>query len=812
MRRILIGCLCSVLTVHAAAQMVTGIVQDSITHAPVKFVTIGIRRPESDSVSRETITDDKGRFVFGKLQQGTFEVTLSFVGYSPKKLPIVITADSKTINLGIIFLGPRAEMLKEVIVDSKKSLIEERIDRTVYNVERDKTTGGGDATDALRRVPLLSVDIDGNVTLRGSPNIKVLINGKPSTIGANNLADALKQIPADQIRSVEVITSPSAKYDADGSAGIINIILKKNELRGVILDMDGAIGLRASFFGLDGGYRNNKMGLAIGGFGRESYNVTGEYNNVQTVGSETTYQTAGIRKGDLSGNYNLGWDYEPDKNNYMTASLRYNLLNSHNYQDNLRTDSYQGAIPDSTILNQVQMTGKSGTVDMSFDYTHAFARPQREFSFLTLFSRTDRTNGFTSAQQSPADDSLIGKLRNNNISSNQEITLQADYQSPIDSSQLLDVGAKYIIREVVSDYEYLSAAGNGEYMPDLSPSLTNQFIYHQKVTTGYFDYTLTTKSAYSFRAGARYEFTSISAQIPNPTAYAASIPSYGVLMPGIIIARRLKNGKMIKLAYNRRIQRPSIQFLNPNLVASNPLSVTTGNPTLGPEYSNNIEISYNTAIQRTTLNFAGFYRHTTNAIESLSLPSPGGDTIYKTYANIGKESTGGLNIFANLVIGQKVSLSGGADLYYTVLDNDPPLADTADAYYAGHNKGWIFSGRLSGGYTFKKGWSLYIYSVYRGRQVQIQGYQSGFPYYSLTLRREFLKKKGTIGLGMENFFSPGIAVKNYVQSEALTQQSTTLTHTLSFRLNLSYKIGKLTVEKMERKKKSITNDDQKQEP
>ncbi|HEV3325900.1 MAG TPA: TonB-dependent receptor plug domain-containing protein, partial [Puia sp.] len=285
MHRIVIGCLCSVLVAHAAAQTVTGVVKDSV------------------------------------------------------------------------------KMLQAVIVRTRKSLIEERIDRTVYNVEKDKTISG-DATDVLRRVPLLSVDIDGNVTLRGSANFKVLINGKPSTIAANNLADALKQIPADQIRSVEVITSPSAKYDADGSAGIINIILKKNELRGVLLNTDMAIGLRSSYFGLDGEYLNKKMGVSIGGFGRANYNVTGEYNNVQAVGSGTTYQTAGIRKNALSGNYNLGWDYEPDKNNFMTASLRYSFLNGDNYQDNLRTEGYQGAVPDSTLFNPVQVTGRSGTVDM----------------------------------------------------------------------------------------------------------------------------------------------------------------------------------------------------------------------------------------------------------------------------------------------------------------------------------------------------------------------------------------------------------------------------------------------------------------
>ena len=163
-----------------------------------------------------------------------------------------------------------AKTLKVVVVKGKRALIEEKLDRTIYHVERDKSLTGGDATDALRRVPLLSVDIDGNVTLRGSANVKILINGKPSTITAGNLADALKQIPVDQIRSVEVITSPSVKYDADGSAGIINIVLKQDRLYGILINPDMAIGTRASFLGINGAYNNDKMSFSIGGFGRAS--------------------------------------------------------------------------------------------------------------------------------------------------------------------------------------------------------------------------------------------------------------------------------------------------------------------------------------------------------------------------------------------------------------------------------------------------------------------------------------------------------------------------------------------------------------
>ena len=674
-----------------------------------------------------------------------------------------------------------AKTLKAVVVKGKRALIEEKLDRTVYNVERDKSLTGGDATDALRRVPLLSVDIDGNVTLRGSANIKVLINGRPSTITASNLADALKQIPVDEIKTVEVITSPSVKYDADGSAGIINIVLKQDRLHGILINPDMAVGTRASFLGINGAYNNKKMSFSIGGFGRATYNVTGTYGNVQTVGPETISQEAATRKSELTDNYNMGWEYDIDTNNFLNTTMRYSQFNSHNYQDNLVSNFYTGSALDSSESNQVAITGRSGTVDATVDFTHAFGR-SKELSFLTLLSRTGGTSGFTNAQ-----------AVNNDRSSNQEITLQVDYQTPLDSSQLFEFGGKYIIRQVISDYSYAAQA---------SPELTNRFTYNQNVTAAYLEYTLTTRTPFSLRAGARYEYAGISAGLANPGVTLPAIPSYGVLVPALNLGWRLPNGKLIKLGITRRIQRPSIQYLNPNVVAATPGSISTGDPTLGPEYSDNIELGYNTEIRDMTIGLSTFYRRTTGAIEPVSLPVASGDTIERTYANIGTEHTSGLDVFANLDLGQKLSLSGGADLYYTDLNGGQ-----AGQGAGGHNTGWVVSGRLSGGYTFAKGWSMYLYSYYRGSQVLLQGYQTGFPYYSLTLKRELAKKRGTIGLGAENFLSHEIPVTTKLNSSGLSQSTTNLNRTLSLRVYMSLTLGKLRVEREGRQKKAVTNDD-----
>ncbi|RZK34737.1 MAG: TonB-dependent receptor, partial [Hymenobacter sp.] len=216
---------------------ITGTVTEAATGKPVSYATVSVLDGAGKAINGGVAGDD-GKFVLPGIPAGTYTVQITFLGFKDETRPGVVVPAGGTLALGSIKLGASAQALKEVVVTGRKQLIEERVDRTIYNADVDKTTAGGDASDVLRRVPLLSVDLDGNVSLRGSSNIRVLINNKPSTIAASSIADALKQIPADQIQTVEVITSPSAKYDAEGSGGIINIVLKNNNLRGGTLSLD----------------------------------------------------------------------------------------------------------------------------------------------------------------------------------------------------------------------------------------------------------------------------------------------------------------------------------------------------------------------------------------------------------------------------------------------------------------------------------------------------------------------------------------------------------------------------------------------
>ncbi|MBF9223689.1 TonB-dependent receptor domain-containing protein [Hymenobacter ruricola] len=804
---------------RAAAGRVSGTVTDAATGKPVSYASVAVLDAAGTPVNGGVCGDD-GKFVLPGIPAGTYKVQVSFVGYKNEERPgVVVTAGAAT-DLGTVKLEVSAQKLGEVVVTAQKPLIEERVDRTVYNAENDQTARGGDATDVLKRVPLLSVDLDGNVSLRGSSNIRVLINNKPSAIAANSIADALRQIPAEQIKTVEVITSPSAKYDAEGSGGIINIITKTNNLSGGTLGIDASVGTRSSNINLNGSLRTGKMGFSLNAGGRAGYNIPGSFTNEQTVrtlaqsyrdpvtgvvtnipaSSYSTLQSADTKQNQGFGRSVLGWDYDIDPHNSLQASLSYGARRSNNDQSRLTTISTSSQ---GNSVRDVSVVDNSGTVDASLNYTHTFEKPQQEFSILTLYSRNDRTNDFTNTVLN-SDFSTASRLRNDNPSANEEFTVQADYQSPIGKTQVLEFGAKDILRRVNSDYSYLEAQGeNGAFVPRPGVTLNNGFNYRQNVAAGYVAYTMSLPKGFTLKPGVRYEYTTISADFKD--GKAVDIPDYGVLVPSVNFSRKLANGNVVKLAYNRRIQRPSLQFLNPNRQQSNPLVYTEGNPNLEPEYTNNYELGYSTLVKKVNLNLSAFARNTTGSIQSVRTPDVDANNVPTGiqrvgYANIGNEDAYGASVFASVNSG-KFNLNGGVDTYYAVLKNN-----VSDAFYNASNQGLVASGRLFGSYKFTDVWALQAFGFYRGRQVQLQGEQSGFGFYGLSVRRDFADKKGSFGLGAQNFFTNSINIRNTIASPLLDQTSVNVLHNLSFQVNFSYRIGKLTAGPT-RRGKSINNDD-----
>jgi hypothetical protein len=315
-------------------------------------------------------------------------------------------------------------------------------------------------------------------------------------------------------------------------------------------------------------------------------------------------------------------------------------------------------------------------------------------------------------------------------------------------------------------------------------------------------YTYSAKSGYSFKGGARYEYTVINAF--TRTEANIDIPEYGVLVPSFNASKKLKKGT-VKASYNRRIQRPSIQFLNPNVQNANPLSETVGNPKLDPEFTNNFELGYSTFIKGTSLNLTGFVRNSNNAIQSLRQVVRD-SVIQTTYGNLGIENAYGASIFSNISMG-KLSFNVGGDIYFADMLN--PGSDLTPRV---SNSGWVYSGRGFGSYTLGNGWAVQGFGFYRGRRVNLQGFQGGFGTYSVGVRKEFKNKKGSVGAGLENFLAPSMKIRNSVVTntgtQSINQNSFTEMRNFSFRVNVSYRIGKMSFDQPRRRGgRSVNNDD-----
>ncbi len=772
-----------------------GIVKDSTSGSPVEFANVAVTDPATRKPINGTVCDEKGKFSISKVAKGRYQVVISFIGYHTKTIEVILSDKKNNADLGSLRLGLSAKVLHEIIVQGQKSLVEEKVDRTVYHAENDLTTKGGDATDVLKRVPMLTVDMDGNVSLKGSTGVIVLINNKPSTITSNSVADALKQIPADMIKNVEVITSPSSKYDAEGSAGIINIVLKKNTLEGVFLTADGSVGNRGSNIGLQSSYRKDKMGFSLAGFNRNTYNVIGQFYNQQTTRQNgdtvLNIQSANTYTNGVTNQFTLGWDYDINKMNSLAASVRYGQRNQNSYQDQLFTQTYPLLGPAAFRLQKVKTTTVSDNVDASLNYTRTFVKKDREFDFMAIYSRNNPTTGFVTDSLSQIDYEVLNSYKNVNRGYTQEVTLQADFQEPIKPNQLIEFGAKDITRRVNSEYTSSKAVGaNGEYQMFGSPLLSNGFNYNQSITSGYASYTLTTANDYTLRAGGRYEYTYIHAHFQGKPDI--QIPSYGVLVPSINFSRKLKNGNLVKASYNRRIQRPSLRDLNPNLQASNPLSATIGNPNLKPEYTDNYELAYKTFIKSASINLSTFIRNNTNDIQQARIVRH--DTIIAIYQNIGAENNYGVSIFVSVPFSNRFSINGGTDMYYRVLKNN-----SNDPFINATNHGLVRNYRLFGNYSFSNGWAVQFFSSFPGRNINLQGYRTNPISYSLGVKKDVMHKNGSLGLGLDNFATSSYQVRSQLTSAYLTQLTTNALYLFAVKVNFSYKIGKLSQDKKSKK-------------
>lgn len=763
---------------------ITGILMDSTTNKPVEFATIVLIEPKTNKQLDGTITDEKGEFKFPEVKLGTYDLQISFIGYSAKTLKtITLTPQKPDVNFNKVLLAPDGLLLNEVTVTGQAAVVENQIDKLVYNAEKDVTSLGGDASNVLQKVPLLSVDAEGNVSLRGSSNVQILINGKPSTMFSSNAADALKTIPADQIKSVEVITSPTAKYDGEGSGGIINIITKKKSLEGFTGSVSGSIGNRQSRGSLNLNLTRGRFGLNFNGSGwyapdRPSYS---DYLRVDQVGSgqERTLQQHG--EGD-SKNYgprfNLGMFYDWNAYNNISTSFGFRGFGRSN---NNITDA---TFIDPTLgLNQIYTRnsfsdGLNSGFDWNTDYKRTFKKPEQELriGFQWDTEVNDSENNF---DQSGNEESLRLRNRNENLGTNSELTAQVDYVQPISKAVKLETGGKGIIRNIKSDFSSSNFDFNDQLFIE-NPNASDIFFYDQNVYAGYASFNIKLGDKTGVIVGGRYEQTSIKGSYDiDETTFSNS---YGNFLPSLILSRNLTQSSSLKLSYNKRIRRPGLRFVNPYVDQSDPRDLTVGDPTLLPEISNQLELNYSTFVKGIVLNTSVFYRITEDNIESFLKVTEEGVSL-NTFRNIGQTESIGASFFTSINIKEKLTLRSSATIstYSSQATIEGVALDRTSVQW---------NGNLNGTWILKNGFRAEAFGFYNSPRQSIQGFRASYSMFSFGIVKEF-SKKFSMGINVSQPFSRDLKFRNESEGPDFYLESVNAVANRSIGLNINYRFGKL---------------------
>jgi outer membrane receptor protein involved in Fe transport len=565
---------------------IKGLVVDSATNKPMDFVTVALSDTKTKAGVKTLLSKTDGSFEFTRVTPKGYQVTLAFVGYANK----VITIDStnKDTNLGKIAMAASTGQLKEVTISAVKPIIKQESDRVTYDVQADPESKALTALDMFRKIPLITVDATDNIKLKGNSNYKILINGKPSAMVARNPSDVFKSMPASNIERIEVITTPPAKYDAEGLAGIINVITKKNADQGY----NGNISTRYnSVWGpgvnVNATVKQGKFGLnGYTGYGRRFKRTTAFSNDQLFIASGTTVSQNGERSnsGDnLYGSAELS--YELDSLNLFTGNVEF--YGGSNGLDNTQT-SIQGNVNGSVAQSYRQITtgdGKYKGIDMGLNYQLGFKRNKDQL--LTASYRYSKSP-YTQLTDNRFFDELNYKnpdFQQYNNSGNREQTIQLDYVHPLKKLNI-EAGAKGILRDNFSDFNTDTLAGT-QYIR--VPAQSNSFDYGQDVYSIYNSYQLKLKK-WVFKGGLRLEHTNVNANFIS--AGSAAKQSYNNWVPSVSMQRTLKGNNSVTFGYSQRIQRPGIWQLNPFVDSTNVRFINVGNPDLRPVVNRSFELNY----------------------------------------------------------------------------------------------------------------------------------------------------------------------------------------------------------------------------
>jgi len=776
---------------------ITGRVVDAATKVPVDYATISLYKQGAASPFDGTTTDPKGNFKISNVSPGDYKVTVDFLGYTKQTIDhVIVSAASKTALMGTINLVPVQNQLKEVNITASAPTVENKIDKLVYNPANDLTAQGGVALDVLQKVPMVTVDINGNVELMGNTNIQFLINGKPSTIFGSSITDALQAIPASQIKNIEVITNPGAKYEASGTGGIINIILKDSKVQGV----NGSVNLNAGTRLENGSFNINarKGNFGVNAFfsgngnlssttpssaSRLSYNKTRDTATQLYQNGASAFTRSGYRSG-------LSFNWDLSKKDQLIASFNFNHFgnNSSGYinNDQHTYSSLNNFNVDTMSVNNSSSRFSANSFDWSLAYKKTFSKKDQELDILYNSSFGSNTVDYTQEQDyTNVTHAPLGTL-GNNPGKDRETQIQIDYSQPISKNLAFETGAKAAIEDI-NNTVAIDSLGIGGY--SFNPKQSYAFHFNRKIFAYYLSSTFSLFNNFiDGKTGLRYEYTTSTSDFPN-----TNIPSYGILAPSFVISHKLDKTQSIKFSYSYRLERPDYRSLNPFYNISDPHNISTGNPSLKPELGHNFELGYNKSFNKgPNVYVAAFYRYNTNDLQSFTTFYDSltiGSTVYRNVFlnqryNIGREANEGVNLYASLPVGK---LTFRTNMFFANrITSNPGFADVSSFAYRIN---------LNTSYEFGNDLAAEAFVNYRSSQRGIQGTNPAFLFYNFAVRKQFMNKKASIGLTAANPFNQYINLSSTTFGPNFNQSSLRQIPLRSFGISLTYKFGRLDFKK-----------------
>ena len=732
---------------------IKGNVKDDFSRKNIDGATITIVKVNDSSLVKATFTDKEGNFYFKNVNKGTYRILTTSLGYKKTFSPI-ITVEEFNVDLGTLFLATEVKSLNEVLVVSRKQFIERKIDKTVINVDASILNAGGTAMEILEASPGISVDKEGNISLKGKSGVNIMIDGKPAYLSGQQLTDLLKRMPASGLDQVEIMTNPSAKYDAAGNSGIINIKTKKNKTKGFNANVNNSYGQNISSNtnnSINMNYRNGNLNL----FGNYSFSRRTEYrdlsilrkfSNTTTHEIETIFdQQSFLKKKSINQNAKLGIDF------YAGNNTTLGIVFNGNFADNKSTDDNTSLIQNplgqtDSSLNAISMIrGHVKNTSINLNFRHRFDSTGKELTAdidYIDFKQADVQlfdNNYFNADMSSR--KPANKLRGSLPADVSVYSAKVDYAHPLNKGAKFETGIKssYVSTDNNAVYDNLKSS---LWEPDYGK--TNHFRYKEHINAAYINYNMQIKK-WGLQAGLRAENTIATGhQLGNHANHDSSFRrSYTGFFPTLFVSYHANADNTFSANIGRRIGRPDYQALNPFYYFLDDYTYRFGNTQLKPQYTNSIEVSHGyKGFLTTTLN----YSKTTDIFSEVFKQNARERKFIITHENIASREEIGIAISATI----PVATIWSSNIYSNFSNNKFNGIVNGSSLNVSRN---IFTANVSNQFKFKNGWAAELNGWYRSRGIDGQVISDPMWSVSAGVQKEIMKKRGALKLGIRDIFN-----------------------------------------------------------